>query len=167
MDLRTARRLAAAILGVGESRIVFAPEKLKEIRDAITRDDIRALIKTHAITAVPAKGVSRARARLRAARRAKGRARGRGKIKGGRQVLRKAKWIARIRAQRKLLKKLKKEGKIVAGYRETYLKIKGGVFKDKAHLLTFLKERGYLREGAERVKGEKFPEEKIKSEGEG
>ena len=45
-DLSTQRRLAASILKVGVSRVYIDPEHLDDAEEAITRDDVRSLIKT-------------------------------------------------------------------------------------------------------------------------
>jgi len=44
------RRLAAGILKCGEHRIKFDSSKLDEIKEAITKSDVRALINQGAIT---------------------------------------------------------------------------------------------------------------------
>jgi ribosomal protein L19E len=49
LNLRSKRRLAAAVLGVGAERIIFDPEAEDLIQDAITRSTIRGLIGTGAI----------------------------------------------------------------------------------------------------------------------
>ena len=45
-DLSLQKRLAAEILGVGESRIWIDPNRIEDVADAITREEIRGLIKT-------------------------------------------------------------------------------------------------------------------------
>jgi len=45
MSIVTVRRLAADILGVGENKVWISPEKISEVSSALTRDDVRALIK--------------------------------------------------------------------------------------------------------------------------
>ncbi|HDD33891.1 MAG TPA: 50S ribosomal protein L19e, partial [Thermofilaceae archaeon] len=44
MWARMVRRLAAEILGVGESRVWIDPEKLERVETAVTREDVRRLI---------------------------------------------------------------------------------------------------------------------------
>ena len=44
MTLRTVRRLAADILGVGENRIWIDPENLDRIAEAMTREEVRACL---------------------------------------------------------------------------------------------------------------------------
>ena len=51
MTLQTVKRLAADILGVGENKIRFKTEDLKEIEKAMMRKDVRDLINKGSITA--------------------------------------------------------------------------------------------------------------------
>lgn len=147
MDLRLARRLAAEILGVGESRIWIDPEKAEDVAAAISKDDIRGLIKAGAISVRPASTPSRGRARARHEKRKKGRGRGPGSKKGPR-VDEKRLWISRVRAQRKLLKELKSKGLIdTKALRRVYRLVKGGFFRSRAHLKLYLQEHGLLKEG--------------------
>src|SRR2546430_10348677 len=68
------RRLAASILGIGVNRVWITtdPKVQDDILDAITRDGIRNLIRKNIIQKRAVQGVSRGRARHRAAQRAKG-----------------------------------------------------------------------------------------------
>lgn len=147
MDLRLARRLAAEVLGVGESRIWIDPDKAEDVAAAISKDEVRRLIKTGAISVRPASTPSRSRARIRRAKRRKGRGRGPGSKKGPR-VDEKKLWISRVRAQRKLLKELKSKGLIdTRNFHRVYRLVKGGFFRSRAHLKLYLKEHGLLKEG--------------------
>ena len=146
MSLKTVRRLAAQILGVGEKRVVFDTAQSGEIAKAVTKDDVRKLIEARAITARRVKGVPRTRGRLRAERkRLRGSGAGNRRGTANARANRKKKWIATVRAQRMLLRNLQTEGKLQKGYRELYMKIKGGAFPDRARMLAHLKERGYLK----------------------
>ena len=95
------------------------------------------------------KGVSRALGRLHEAKKRKGGRHGFSKRRGthGARAGGKAEWLLRVRAQRNLLKDLRAKGQISsnAAYRETYLKIKGGAFPDRARVKMFLKEKNYLK----------------------
>ncbi len=142
-DLRVQRRLAAEILKVGINRIVFDRNRLKEISEAVTREDIRRLIEEGAIKARKEKGISRGRAREREKKRKKGRKKGHGKRKGKKTARypRKKAWINRIRAQRRILKELRDKGVIDRKtYRKLYMMAKGGYFRSKAHLLEHVKQ---------------------------
>jgi len=146
MSLGSVRRMAAQIMDIGEKRVVFDDSQVGEIGKAVTKDDVRKLIAAHAINPKKKKGVPRKRGRARTVRR-----RLRGLGAGGRKgtanarTAQKTKWIARVRAQRALLKQLKEDGKLTQGYRDIYWKIKGGAFADKARMVTYLKERGYMK----------------------
>lgn len=45
VNLKKKRELVARILSVGSNRVKFEPDKLDDIADSITREDIRSLIK--------------------------------------------------------------------------------------------------------------------------
>ena len=71
MRLEYQRRLAASILGIGVNRVYISPDPKEQenILDAITREGVRGLIRRHVIQKRPEQGVSRGRARHRAAQR--------------------------------------------------------------------------------------------------
>ncbi len=143
MNLLTQRRMAAQVLKVGQGRVWFDPEYLDEISGAVTKDDIRKLIKEGKIKAKQKRGVSRGRARKREIQKKKGRRRGHGSRKGKKYARypRKRRWISKIRALRRKLRELKKTGKIDRStYRKLYALAKGGVFKSKSHLEAYVKE---------------------------
>jgi len=143
MNLKTQRRLAAEILKVGLDRVWIDPEALDEVGGAVTRDDIRKLIKEGKIKAKQKEGISRYRARKLAFQRSKGRRRGHGSRKGAKYARypRKQRWMSRIRAIRRRLRDLRDSGKIDrTTYRKLYLLAKGGVFRSKAHVDYYIKE---------------------------
>ncbi|MHA1589294.1 MAG: 50S ribosomal protein L19e [Candidatus Njordarchaeales archaeon] len=137
------RRMAAEILGVGIHRVWIDPEALDEVEKAVTKEDIKRLIKERKIWKRPIRGVSRHRAREREEKRRKGRRRGPGKRKGSKKARMGGSmvWVLRIRAIRKILRRLKNAGVIS---RRTYNKLrrlaKAGVFRSKAHVITYIKE---------------------------
>ena len=144
MRLDNQKRLAAGILKCSKKRIRLDPDSLSDIKEAITKADIRGLINDKVIIKVPAKGVSRVRARKRLVQRRKGKQKGPGSRKGSRgaRLPRKREWINKVRAQRELLNRLR-EKKIIDGklYRDLYLKSKGGFFRSKRHIKIYLEER--------------------------
>lgn len=145
MKLSTQRRLAAEILGIGLNRVWIDPARAPDVAAAITREDIRRLIHGGAIGARPELGVSRARARERALKRKKGRRRGPGSRRGAARARlpKKLAWIRTVRPLRAMLKELREKGAIDARqYRRLYRMVKGGTIESKAHLRTYLKERG-------------------------
>jgi len=147
------RRLASEIFGCGINRVRITtdPAEQENILDAITREQIRELIKRNVITMRPAKGVSRGRARYRTAQRAKGRRRGHGSRKGASNARGggKDRWMGTIRSLRARLRELKAQGRIEVGtYRRFYAQAKGGMFKSKAHLDQQLQAAGLLKEAS-------------------
>lgn len=149
MDLKMQKRLAADILGVGEDKVWLDPDRNSEISTAITREDVRQLIKEDAIKSKPKRSVSRGNAKEREKQKSKGRQSGQGTRKGskGSRKSSKEEWIDKVRALRRKLKEFRDEGVIDSSlYRELYGKVKGGAFRSKSHLETYLKERGLLEE---------------------
>ncbi|MGP3666975.1 MAG: 50S ribosomal protein L19e [Candidatus Bathyarchaeota archaeon] len=148
MSLKTQRKLAARILGVGVNRIWVNPEKIEDVEAAVTGKDIRRLIKDGVITLRPVKGVSRGRARTRHLRKRIGRRRGLGSRKGGKfaKLPRKRRWIQTIRALRRTLKELR-DKRLITGqvYRKLYIMAKGGVFKSRTHLLQHIESAKLYR----------------------
>ncbi len=147
------RRLAAAALGCGVNRVRITtdPAEQENIFDAITREQVRELIRRNVITMREERGVSRGRTRARLAQRAKGRRRGHGTRKGSAnaRMPRKTQWIGLIRRLRAYLRELKAQGRIdVRTYRRFYRQAKGGMFKSKAHLTQQLQMAGLLKEAA-------------------
>jgi large subunit ribosomal protein L19e len=148
MANQTVRRIAAQILGVGESRIRFKNEAASRISEALTREDIRSLIKDGSVFALPAFGVSRIRGREKAAQKKKGRRSGKGSKKGtftsrggGKRA-----WISKVRAQRAYLKSLLAEKKISSqSFRKMYMMVKGNAFKGVKILETHLKDTKLLK----------------------
>ncbi len=139
MNLPTKMDFIARVLGVGKKRIKIDPTKLEDVSKAVTRADVRALVKQGVIKIKQKKGVSRARARKRHEQRKKGRQRGHGRRKGavGGRIDKKRVWINKVRAQRKLLKEYKDKLDHKT-YREIYMKIKGNYFRSKAHLKMYI-----------------------------
>jgi len=147
------RRLAAAVIGCGVNRVRITtdPAEQENVFDAITREQIRELIRRNVITKREEIGVSRSRARMRAAQRKKGRRRGHGTRKGtaNARMPRKQQWMGTIRRLRAYLRELKAQGRIdVHTYRRFYRQAKGGMFKSKAHLTQQLQIAGVLKEAA-------------------
>ena len=147
------RRLASEAMGCGVNRVRLTtdPAEQENIFDAITREQVRELIRRNVITMRPERGVSRGRARARQAQRAKGRRRGHGTRKGSAnsRTPRKTQWVGLIRRLRAYLRELMSQGRIdVATYRRFYRQAKGGSFKSKAHLTQQLQVAGLLKEVA-------------------
>ena len=56
MNLRKKKKLAAKTLGVGKNKIIFVKSRIDEIKDAITKQDIRDLLSEGAILIKQASG---------------------------------------------------------------------------------------------------------------
>ncbi|MFX1287212.1 MAG: 50S ribosomal protein L19e [Promethearchaeota archaeon] len=150
MSLKAQKRMAAEILKCGENRVYFDPYLIDEIKMAITREDIRNLVKEGIIFKKYKQGHSKYRKNLRHERKKKGRARGLGKRKGkktARQPKKKT-WMNRIRPQRRELKKLRDRKLITtATYRKLYKNAKGGMFNSVAQMNRYIKEKDFIRRG--------------------
>ncbi len=146
MNLKSQKRIAARILKCGLGRVTV--ESTKEVEEALTREDIRGLIRKGAIKKLQKKGSSRAAAKKRLVQKKKGRMRGTGKRKGskGARTSSKRVWIKKVRAIRTFLRKLRDSGQITRSiYRKQLLMVKGGAFRNKKHLLYYLKEHELLK----------------------
>lgn len=148
MSLKSQRRLAAEIMKVGETRVWIDPERIDYVESAITREEIRKLIHEKVVKRLPAKGVSRARARLFALKRKKGLRRGPGGKSGPvhSKISKKEVWMNRIRPIRRRLRELKETRAITEStYRKLYDMSESGVFESKADLERYIKAKDMWR----------------------
>jgi len=146
--LKNQKKLAAEVANVGIDRVRLVPERASEIKDAITKADIRMLIKSGAIIIVPSYSPSRVRARARQQQKKRGRRRGAGLKKGakGARTPSKLAWMRKIRLLRSTLRTLLDKEKITHDtYRELYKKSKGGFFRDRGHLLFYLEQNKLMK----------------------
>ncbi len=144
MNLATKRRIAADVLKVGKDRVYFDPDRLPDIKEAITKADIRKLINEYAIQVKPVVSNSRSRIRKNKEQKKKGRRKGQGSRKGKMtaRLSKKERWMAKIRPQRVFLKELKKKDLLdTSTYREVYKKAKSGFFRSVRHIKLYLVER--------------------------
>jgi large subunit ribosomal protein L19e len=148
MNLTNQRRLAAALLEIGVNRVWINPEKTEDVEGAITRDEIRKLIREGTIKALPERSTSRGRARVLAQKKRTGRRIGMGTKKGRAfaEVSAKTRWMHRIRAIRRKLTELRDQRVITVGtYRNLYMKAKGGEFRSLAELERHINEQKLRR----------------------
>jgi len=126
MNLSKKKQLAAKVLKIGKKRIHFSNENLAEIKEAITKQDIKDLYKEGIITIKPVKGRKRIKKRKTK--------RGPGKIKK-KVKKRKQTYVKITRKLRNYLKHLKKQG-IIGNELHLVLrkKIRMRDFRSKAHL---------------------------------
>ncbi|MBR9675781.1 50S ribosomal protein L19e [Candidatus Woesearchaeota archaeon] len=148
MKLKNQKRIAASVFKGSKKRVIFETSKLEQIKEAITRFDIRNLITQGVISEKPKRGVSRGRARKVNEQKRKGRRSGAGNKKGTRtaRTPKKLVWMNKIRLQRSFLKELK-EKKLVDDkiFRDLYRKAKGGFFRSKRHIKLYVNEHGLVR----------------------
>jgi large subunit ribosomal protein L19e len=129
-------------------RVRFEQEALEEIKEAITTSDIKSLIKRKAIVEIPSRGVSRVRARQLQRQKSKGRRRGAGSRKGkaSARARPKQEWMSKARLQREFVKMLKEKAIVSPeAFRELYLKIKGGFFRNERHIKLYMEEHGMTK----------------------
>ncbi len=145
MESHKIRRLAREILAVGDDKIWMDPNQTVKIEEALTKEDVRALIVKRLIKKKPPVLQSKGRARILHAKHKKRRKRGQGKRTGTKKarMQKRLKWVQDVRAQRKKLRELREKHpeffeKIA--YSNVYNKIKGRFFKGKKYLEAFLVE---------------------------
>jgi len=150
MKSKIQKSLASKIAKSSKSKVKLVTSRLEEIKEAITRSDVRALIKDGAINVLPKRGVSRSRARATQKQKAKGRQKGHGSRKGRANAREpgKEKWMNKIRLQRSFLKELKEKNKLSQeDYKDLYLKSKGGFFRSKRHIKLYITEHKLIKDG--------------------
>jgi len=148
MKLKLQKRLAASVLKCSEKRVWLDTSRLEDIKEAITKADIRSLISEGVVKEKLMRGISRGRARKTAIQKRKGRRRGAGSRKGKStaRLPKKLAWIRKIRIQRRLLKALKDKNLITkADYYMLYLKAKGGFFRSKRHIKLYIEEHELIK----------------------
>jgi len=128
MNLKSKKSLAARTFGVGLKRIIFSNSRLDEIKEAITKQDIRDLQRDGAITIKDIGGRRRKIARKKK--------RSTGNIKK-KVKKRKREYVILTRKLRKHVAEIK--GKLTRKEIEDIRKkIKNRFFKDKSHIKKYL-----------------------------
>ena len=126
MKLNLKKRLAAKTLGVGLGKINFNTSRLDEIKEAITRQDIRDLVSSGAISVKTNKG------RRKTVKRKHRRRAGKIKLKVNK---RKEEYVILTRKLRKYISELKKFGKIDnETYKKVRKEIRNKTYKSKRNL---------------------------------
>ena len=146
MSVKSVKRIAASMLKSGVSRIRVT--SAKDAEEALTREDVRGLIKSGSVTRVQKKGSSRKYSSKLLEQKRKGRRSGQGKRRGkyGARTPKKREWIKGVRAMRRLMKELRDNGQIEGRtYTTFYRRVKGGEFRNKKHVLLYLKDHGLLK----------------------
>ena len=146
--LNVQRRLAAQMLKCGKHRVKFDTDRLEDIKEAITKADIRQLINAGAISRKRVLNTSRFWARKIKEQKSFGKQKGVGSRKGKKtaRLNPKRTWINKIRLQRNFIKQLRDSKKITsADYHELYMKSKGGFFRSISHLKLYTQERELVK----------------------
>lgn len=143
MSIKLTKRIAKQLLNRGESAIRIKESATPEAKKAITREDVRTLIKNGSIYTIKAKHNLSAYSKVLKAKRNKGRRRGPGRRKGTEKARGKVEYKKKIRGQRRVLKALKAE-KIIDNtkFKTYYALVKGGNFANKATLLNHIRNDG-------------------------
>lgn len=125
MNLKRKKELASRTLGFGKERIVFVKSRLDDIKEAITKQDVRDLLNDKAIIIREIKGKKK-----KARKKSLSIGNIRKKVKK-----RKKEYIILTRKLRKYISDLKKQGKISKEEIQKIRKnIKNRTFKSKIHL---------------------------------
>lgn len=142
VNLKKKRELIARMLGIGANRVRFEPDKLDDIADSITREDLRSLVKRGTIWTTKVKGTSRGRARTKQAIRKKsGLGPGSKKGKKTTRMGKKSAYVMKIRSLRHHLKVMKDRNEINRQtYWLTYKKVDGGQVRSVSHLRDIVKQ---------------------------
>ena len=142
VNLKKKRELVARILGIGANRVRFEPDKLDEIADSITREDLRSLVKRGTIWTTKVKGTSRGRAKTKQAIRKKsGLGPGSKKGKKTARTGKKSAYVTKIRSMRYHLKVMKDRNEINGQtYWLIYKKVDGGQVRSVSHLRDIVKQ---------------------------
>ena len=142
VNLKKKRELVARILGIGANRVRFEPDKLDDITDSITREDLRSLVKRGTIWTTKVKGTSRGRAKTKQAIRKKsGLGPGSKKGKKTARTGKKSAYVTKIRTMRYHLKVMKDRNEINRQtYWLIYKKVDGGQVRSVSHLRDIVKQ---------------------------
>jgi len=133
MNLRRKKELAKKTLNVGKGRIVFVKQRLEEIKEAITKQDIKDLYVDGAIIIKEVKGRKKVVKRKRR--------RSTGKIK---KVVntRKKDYVIMTRKLRKYVAVLVAQGKLnKEEAKDIRKKIRNRIYRSKAHMKELILER--------------------------
>ena len=132
MNLSKKKELAARTLKIGKERIVLVESRLEEIKEAITKEDIRHLHKEKAIIIKNKKG----RKKVKTRKRKKSVGNIRKKVK-----TRKKDYVTLTRKLRAYVKELKNQGRLSGEeVKDIRKKIRNKNFKSKANLREYIGE---------------------------
>ncbi|MFH0906322.1 MAG: 50S ribosomal protein L19e [archaeon] len=144
MKLNKLKEIAAVILKIGKSRLVIDEKLYSENKElvtkAITKNDVREIIKKQIIKKRKDQGHSRGAARILLAQKKLKRKRGFGRRKGSPKARAKTnEYNLKVRGLRKKLKELRTKDSLNGKrYSDIYMKIKGNYFRGKKHIDEFV-----------------------------
>ncbi|MEM0067753.1 MAG: 50S ribosomal protein L19e [Saccharolobus sp.] len=148
-NLKLQKRLAAKVAKVGLKRVKIPVEFMAEVQEALTKNEIRRLIKEGKIIILNKTGISTGRLNKRRKNRllkSEGRKVGSRKGKKGARAKRKEMWVRRIRKIRRYLRWLRDNNVIDNHtYRMLYLKAKGGNYKGVSDVRNDLIQMGKIK----------------------
>lgn len=125
MKLERKKELVARSLGIGKGRIRFNNARLSEVKEAITKQDMRDLLESGAIVILPVSGRKKVEKRMRR--------RGPGKVRM-KVVDKKKRYITLTRKFRRHLASLRNASKIEEeNYQKIRREIRASAFKDMNH----------------------------------
>lgn len=143
MSIKLTKRIAADIMGRGLSSVRIKEGATAEAQKAITRADVRELVKNGSIYAIKEKENLSLHSQMLREKRMKGRRRGQGKRRGSIKARGAMPYKQKIRAQRRVLAELKGSKEIDnITFKKFYALVKGGIFPSKQSLLFRLKTEG-------------------------
>jgi len=143
MSIKFTKRVTGVLLKRGVSSIRIKSDAFADASKAITRDDVRALIKDGKVYALQPKRNISARGKLLNIKRSKGRRRGIGSRKGTRKARQGIEYKKLVRAQRRVIKSLKADKLITNdAFKRFYALVKGGTFASKVTLLNYIRSTG-------------------------
>ena len=136
VNIRKKRELVSRILGVGVHRVRFEPDKLDDVADSITRENIRSLVNNGSIWTSKVKGTSRGRTRAKLHIKKKhGTGPGSKKGKKSARVGKKEIYVIEVRSMRRHLKILKERKDITnEQFWTLYKKVNGAQVRSLSHL---------------------------------
>jgi large subunit ribosomal protein L19e len=135
MNLRSKKELAARTFDVGKERILFVKERLDEVKEAITKQDMKELYKEGVIKIKEVSGRKNKKNK---------KSRSAGNIRK-RVVNRKKNYVIMTRKLRRNILDLKLKGNISPQEaKEIRKKIRNKVFKSKAHMKEYLEQKNKL-----------------------
>jgi len=153
VSLKSQKRIASELLKCGISRIKITDEK--EAAEALTRNDVKMLVKKGVIYKEKKKGTSKFRSKKIREQKDKGRRLGPGSRKGtlGARKDSKTEWIEIVRPLRRLLREMRDAEQITKkDYKDLYMRVKGVFFRNKKHMLSYMKENEMIRKSKKEAK---------------